>query len=289
MDFFKNTLIEQKILKEEIGVNSDVRILSDFLFFELTHRPFSIGSTITLNQNDLPETTNITINELNISRSNCENKTTNALNLTTSQQNDNNTYDINIILCDVNIETIYHEINHVLQFILRGKSKSIKNTYLSKSAEILNTILNDPNIDIFIDMLLKSRESEINSLVVETYPLIQNKINVDDAMKILKDSNAYKISVELINYDIFENFENTDEFVLGTFFNNIDLIFDSLNGENKHETVKTVLSLIELINGENFKPPYIEVTQRQMTRYNKLIHHRGNKLQKKLYRLLSFV
>ena len=119
------TLLEENILKEEMGVNNDVKLLSQFLYDVLDNRAFPIGSTFTFTKSELPVTLSLNINELNIYHPNCEENFTNEFDLESSNQSDDGGYVINLALCEIEQNIIYHEINHVLQFILRGKIKSI--------------------------------------------------------------------------------------------------------------------------------------------------------------------
>ena len=140
--------------------------------------------------------------------------------------------------------------------------------------------------DRFVDIITKSRESEIDSLVSETYPEIENIKDPEIALNIIKISNAYQISTELITYNIFDEFKNVDEFYVGVFFDNIKTLSKFV--DNKNKLTSKVLTIIELLNNNNFVPPDSNITKNRMTKYQKLINYRGNKLRSKLYRLVSF-
>lgn len=286
----QRTLIVEQILKETVGINEDVVILSDFVYHLLVKN--NSNSLIKITQSELPELNKIKIKELIINRTPKSEVTykKNYLDIEKSFIHSDGHYSIVLYLMDIDKETIYHEINHVLQLILKDKVNNIKSMYNIKSVTTSAANFNDVNMEDFIDKLQKSKESEINSLITETYPLIQYINNQDEFITIIKNSNAYLISQELIEYNIIDGFKNCDEFYRGVFF---ELIPHIRKLYNKNESINSLTDWmkrqIENYNNAYIEPPLTEITEKIMLRYQKYINKQGNKLQHKLFKLYSLI
>lgn len=283
-------LIKQKLLMEASGINDDVITLSDFLFNDLKNSNLAIGENIIYDDLDLPILKSVNIIELVVVIVAYENYVRGEFSLDHSTETENNNYKILIRISEITQETIYHEINHVLQFILKGKESSLKQEYYNKSYQTASRVINQPPFKYFIDLIYFSQEGEINSLVAETYPLIKNIKSKRDAVNTVKRSNAHQVAKSLINYNIFEEFKDLDEYDVGVFFELIKTINRStMEKFDKDVFIEKIVPIIQDIYKGNLDAPYVEVTENRMKNNQRKINLQGEKLRRKLFRLLSLI
>lgn len=190
--------------------------------------------------------------------------------------------------------TLNHELNHALRLTLMGKEKMIKNLNYIKSKGIFSK-LNNSEINKFFYFIYLSNDEEINARVSEINGYIkeiirESNINLkkDDFIYIVKNSEAYRISEELINFNCKDNFKNFDKNQLNKFF----YIFE----ENKNKLDKIYKSKIKLffkILKDTFSnkidfysdDEYIYKPDKNCDFYNKWINNQGLKLRKRLFSL----
>jgi hypothetical protein len=175
-----------------------------------------------------------------------------------------------------------------------GKEKMIKNLNYIKSKGIFSK-LNNFEINKFFYFIYLSNDEEINARVSEINGYIkeiirESNINLkkDDFIYIVKTSESYRISEELINFNCKDNFKNFDKNQLNKFF----YIFE----ENKNKLDKIYKSKIKLffkILKDNFSnkidfysdDEYIYKPDKNCNFYNKWINNQGLKLKKRLFSL----
>jgi hypothetical protein len=140
------------------------------------------------------------------------------------------------------LDILKHELNHALRLTLIGKDKMIKNLNHIKSQNIFN-FSKDNEMERFFYLMYLSNDEEINAKVMETNGFIKeimNKWGVDKLSKndfdyIIKGTDAYKESNELIAFSCNSVFKNYDENKLNKFFyileenkSELDRIHDSI-------------------------------------------------------------
>lgn len=285
----KNLLVQQ-ILKETVGINDDTVVLSDFLV-ELLKNKQTNSNQIIINKQELPKLKQIRIKELIINFiANSLTTYKNYVDIQRSYIDENGEYTIFCYLMNTDKETIYHEVNHILQLVLKGKTKSITDFYNIKAVTFVQRILSNEHILPFIDLLIKAKESEINALVAEVYPLVKDIKTKTEFITTLNNSNAYLISQELINYNIFDEFNNIDEYDKGLFFEYVpkirNLFYRDINGIQRNIIIS---ELANELNNETYEPPSTDITNKKMNKYQKYINKQGTKLQKKLSKLSSLL
>jgi len=123
------------------------------------------------------------------------------------------------------LDKLKHELNHALRLTLIGKDKMIKNLNHIKSQNIFHFI-KDSEMERFFYLMYLSNDEEINAKVMETNGFIKeimNKWVVDKLSKnefyfIIKGTDAYRQSNELIGFSCNSVFKKYDENKLNKFF-----------------------------------------------------------------------
>lgn len=199
---------------------------------------------------------------------------------------------------DFSLSTLKHELNHALRLTLVGKDKMIKNLNHIKSQNIFHFI-KDSEMEHFFYFMYLSNDEEINAKIMETNGFIKeimNKWGVDKLSKsefdyIIKGSDAFKKSNELINFNCSDLFKNYDENKLNKLFyileenkSELDRIQDS-----KFSKLKLVIKLFrDIFNNktgfdENDRNIYKPKKGKKF--YDRWIPSQGEKLKKRILSL----
>lgn len=199
---------------------------------------------------------------------------------------------------DFSLSTLKHELNHALRLTLVGKDKMIKNLNHIKSQNIFH-FSKDKEMEYFFYLMYLSNDEEINSKVMETNGLIKeimNKWGADKLSKsefdfIIKGSDAFKKSNELIDFKCSDLFKNYDENKLNKLFyileenkSELDRIQDS-----KFSKLKLVIKLFRDIfnnkTGFDENDRNIYKPKRGKKFYDTWIPSQGERLKKRIYSL----
>jgi len=111
------TNFKEFLINEESGINDEIINIANFIYEQYLKND-------NINEIILPD------NKLNIKKIKIRNiKNTTEFDINKSN---NNTITLNLDLNNLNIDNLYHELNHVLQFKKEGKEKTIINLLRKK-------------------------------------------------------------------------------------------------------------------------------------------------------------
>jgi len=199
---------------------------------------------------------------------------------------------------DFNLYTLKHELNHSLRLTLIGKDQMIKNLNYIKAQ---NTFIfsKDKQLEYFFYLVYLANDEEINSKVMETNGLIKevmtkwgvNKLSKVDFDYIIKGSDAFKQSNELINFKCDNLFKNYDENKLNKLFyileenkSELDRIQDNVFSKLKL-VIKTLRDIFNNKTGFEKKDLNIYKPKKGKKFYDNWIPSQGHKLKKRIYSL----
>ena len=300
----QSKILIENILLEKLGVNVDVSTLSKFLINYLEDKKYG---QYELTKEQLPQLKNVNINKIIIDY----NKTGKSYYL-----NNRKSQIINegAILCfhfdGMNYNSIYHEINHALQFFVLGKERSKEQLTYIKAANISKTFAknNKETIEYFSQLIYRSQEQEINSEVAGIYGQLSTEMekmgwkkgNIQDIDKFkivfetyIKNSTVYDNASFMINFNIFELFNpnklvGSDNYDIRIFFTFMQDII------RKKPFYKGILDFFRIIwnyYSYNIRKTFnINILSEQqvnslMKKYQIYINKQGEKLRRKLFRL----
>jgi len=247
---------------------------------------------------DLP--TKLNISKLSINIIDMKTGLSGQLDLDKSKQTKNG-WEIYINLKrDFNLYTLKHELNHALRLTLIGKDKMIKNLNYIKSQNIF-AFSKDKEMDYFFYLMYLSNDEEINAKVMETNGFIKelmnkwgvDKISRNDFDYIIKSSDAYKQSDELINFKCDSVFKNWNDNKLNKLFSileenkeELDRIQDSSFSKLKL-IIKSFKDIIQNRTGFNIEDKNIYNPKKGKKFYDTWIPSQGEKLKRRIYSLYS--
>jgi len=202
------------------------------------------------------------------------------------------------LMNEFELYTLKHELNHALRLTLIGKEKMISNLNHMKSKMIFNN-LNNSDINDFFHIIYLANDEEINAKIIETHGYIKevminrnyNKLTKEQFEFILRESEGYKITNILIDFNCHLHFQNFNKNQLNKFFYILE--------ENKTNLDKIEKSFFRKLNIfiKVFKDVYYNKTSfntyddnvykpiKGPDFYNKWINGQGEKLKRKLYSL----
>ena len=302
-------LTEQELiqtLNEVLGSNMDVNTLSDFIFNFLENKEMG---QYTLTTNQLPKLRKIKINKIIINYT--HQKQPSYFDIKKSQITNNGAVlYFNFNKNDIS-DDIYHEVNHALQFFVLGKERTANKLRPIEASKYSRRFIknNKDIIDIFIDILDKSTESEINSQISGVYGKLMTHLkkqgwkkgmfsNDDNFPKwftdYIKSTNSYNESKKMINYDVFKEFDiNTlngvEEYDKRVFFTVMEESGNYIIRLNLMDKIKYLWNYWKLISTDRLDIGYNILTSEQvnslMKKYQMFINKQGEKLRRKLFRL----
>ena len=320
------TRIVKQVINERLGVNEDVKTLTEFLDKKL--KGLKPGKYI-LTKNDLPNLNELIIFKLIIVI--IPRFTEDYYGMFEAGLSKNTSEGVIGRLrfhTNPSKGTITHEITHLFQF-----TKNTDFTKLSKQNLLVSTAKNnlisfkgkitkseEPIIENFLDMIYLSSSYEVDARVSEIYSTIEDtkeKIKIYDDIinttnnidvknqteklksyysleKVIKNSTAMNEANSLINYNIFEEFGKLDNEKIIMFFSLIkhfEKTFNNTKGVlNKTIMfIKTILKSVSInINPQNVRILSDNEVLQQMKKYNQRFNNQGEKLKRKLYKLVAY-
>ena len=198
------------LIEEKVGINNDVVSLSEYIFSILQ----SNKNKYIITSDDV-KTEKIIIDNIIINILNNKTGISGELNIKKSKITNKGLYTVINIYGTPNINTIYHELNHALQFFYKGKTETLKQVANLKSFNISGI---DVILEKFIYLYYISESTEINSYIAESY------IELKDILKNVKNINPKKFNFELVykefirdtisyqHYEILKNYNIEKEF-----------------------------------------------------------------------------
>jgi hypothetical protein len=279
------------LIVERLHINKEIDEYSDKIY------PIIFGSNKSYFEfTDLPSKLNISKLVINIK--DMKPGLSGQLDLNKSKETKNG-WEIYINLKkDFNLYTLKHELNHALRLTLIGKDKMIKNINYIKSQNIF-AFSKDKEMDYFFYLMYLANDEEINAKVMETNGFIKevinkwgvDKISRSDFDYIIKSSDAYKQSNELINFKCDSVFKNWNENKLNKLFcileenkSELDRIQDSKFSKLKL-IIKTFRDIFNNKTGFNQNDRNIYKPKRGKKFYDTWIPSQGDKLKKRIYSL----
>jgi hypothetical protein len=199
---------------------------------------------------------------------------------------------------DFSLYTLKHELNHALRVTLIGKDKMIKNLNYIKSQNIF-AFSKDKEMDYFFYLMYLANDEEINAKVMETNGFIKEVMNKWGVYKIsrngfdyiIKSSDAYKQSNELINFKCDSVFKNWNENKLNKLFSileenkkELDKIQDSSFSKLKL-IIKSFKDIIQNRTVFNREDKNIYNPKKGKKFYDTWIPSQGEKLKRSIYSL----
>jgi len=293
-----------QLLVESLGVNIDVDILSKFLIDYLKDKKYDQHI---INKNQLLELNKVNINKIIIDYS--DKNQVDYFDIKKSRKTNDGEV-LYFHFDDLNPNSIYHEINHALQFFIMGKERN-KEQLTSIKASRISRIFIDKNNEVikrFSDLIYKSTEQEINSEVSGLYgeliTHLRNKgwkkgqFKNDEHFKLIfeqyvNNSEAYNIALNMINYNIFEEFDiknliGIDDYDKRVYFT---IMQDVIKSKPFYSGILDLFRLFkELLTYKYNQMFNVNIlTEEQvnslMKKYQLFINKQGEKLKRKLFRL----
>ena len=304
----KQSLKEEllKFLNEELGVNIDVDNLSKFIINYLKDKEYG---QILINKEQLPELKNVNINKIIIDY----NKTgiSDYLDIKKSQiTNDGAILYFHLDGLDYN--SIYHEINHALQFFVLGKERSKLQLTTIKAVNIAKLFAqkNKEITEYFSQLIYRSTEQEINSEVVGVYgelmTHLRNKgwekgqLSNDDNFKVIfeqyvKNSKPYDNALHMIKFNVFElfdanNLRGADNYDVRVYFT---FMQDIMRSRPFYSGIIDFFRLIKDLLTYKYRQIFnVDILSEEqvnslMKKYQLFINKQGEKLRRKLFRLFD--
>ena len=197
----------------------------------------------------------------------------------------------------VDCTNFVHDTEHISQFLLEGETKIIDSINRLKSFDIASRY-HEKSFLNFVKMIYHSSDEEIYSKITETYILIkdlmkQYKLNSFGTRyeNIIKTTQAWKISQQLIDYDITKDFENIDIKKQSNFFylfTKNSEFFKSI--EHKNNFVKDFLIFVKVFKDMSFRQPTYDYNldlEKIYNFYQKFINSQGRKMQTKIMKMFD--
>ena len=293
---------EEYIINEMLGINDDVSMLSEYLFEILSK---NTENKVVINGEDL-YTDKLFINKIIIKRITLKYEKA-EIDLNKSEITDTG------LILYLNIhknatiykETLYHELNHALQFYFKNKEVSLNKLKSFKAFQQANIFIENEYLKELVFYFYL--ENEIDSLVNETYVYILKNIQkydktiLNDKLKelfdfYLKKSNAYLYYNYLKNYDP-KRYYTVDLEIMSKFLNFYKELNNTFRKNNKESFItkfKMILNIIYITFNKNKYITYPELYDKEKIR-NMLDGFKPNfdklsdKLIKKLGKLYDLV
>lgn len=295
-----------KLLQEKMGVNPDVDLLSPFLFNYVKDKSHGIYN---ISSNELPKLSKVKIDKIIINYTDKEQSS--YFDVKKSKKTNNGAI-LYFNFVDKNLlEDIPHEINHALQFFILGKKRTANRLSPIEAGNFSKRFIkkNREIIDEFIKILDLSTESEINAKVSGIYgelklTLEQQGFKVgtiensqkfrDNFTNYIKSTDGYKSAIQMINYDIFKEFNNinlkgVEEYDKRIFFTVMEESGNYITRLNLIDKIKYLWNFFSLTSTNRLDIDYniltIEQVNSLMKKYQLFINKQGEKLRRKLFRL----
>jgi len=235
------------LIEEKVGINNDVVSLSEYIFNILQ----SNKNKYIIKSDDI-KTEKIIIDKIIVNILDDKTGISGELDIKKSKITNKGLYSVINIFGKPNINIIYHELNHNLQFFYKGKTETLKQISNLKSFNIsgINVIL-----EKFIYLFYISESTEIDSYITESYIVLKN------ILKNVKNINPEKFKFELVykefirdtisyqHYEMLKNYNMEKEFKK---LKKVEVLafFDLMKDQNiffKKYYKKNLINIIRLI------------------------------------------
>jgi hypothetical protein len=268
-------------LLEKLGINQDVELLSNYLKSKIESKSMIIDN--------IPLKLSKPISKIYIKIERSKSRIA-AFNLSKSKLTDDG-YELHFIFqTNPTIDVISHEVNHALQFIMKGHEKSIKAIDDIKAARYSLGFVpfgeKNKKLNEVVDLIYYLNDTEINSLVVETHARIKelyDKIDKELFIHLIKRSDAYKICefVEYLNLEDYLKDISTEDKI--KFFSILkDKKIELNQNVNKSIIKKIITSFKNIFYKGNMELIELNAT---IDRYDNHFKIQSDKLKRKLFRL----
>jgi len=285
---------------EEAGISEDVIKLSDFIS-NYIHKKGKTPKTYTITKKEIPDDINLPINTLIITYDdNKEKRARGWVDLTRSKRFKSGNVEIRMTVRTLKKSVLYHEVNHILQFINLGRSGMIKKGKLS-FAKSHSDKFNDEKIKTFLYLLYRSDNNEISSNVIQFYGQLKGlmKKNIkelktrrkgltDEIIQVWKDRyfdntlpdrEIYKMSKVLEKINLTKFFDGVDKNELNKLFS---LVSSIDNGTLKHKR----RNLYQFYKNMPLELKINKLTDKQlndeMNKYQTMMNERGKKMTSRI-------
>jgi hypothetical protein len=207
-------------------------------------------------------------------------------------------YDIYLKLNTVKKSVIYHEINHVLQYMKLGKVQMSYLNRLSIANIALKNNFKSDKIKYILFLLYRMNDLEISSNVVQFYGQVKGLIKkyFKNEFKEYNDDKDKKLTLSKIYFK--KTLSNKE--IYRTAISSKIINFDHFLKDVDEDEIKKMISILYLI--DNGKYPgvlnidknyniididYLDdiLIESGLRKYNKYLNYQGDRLVKKLYKV----
>ena len=284
---------QHNLIIERLHINKEMDLYSDEIY-----RIISKSNESIFEFTDIPE--NINIIKLIINIKDMITGLSGQLDLNKSKKTKNGWIIYLNLKKGFTLDILKHELNHALRLTLIGKDKMIKNLNHIKSQNIFQ-FSKDSEMERFFYLMYLSNDEEINAKVMETNGFIKeimnkwgvNKLSKNEFDYIIKLTDAYKQSNELITFSCNNIFKNYDENKLNKFFyileenkSELDRIQDSIFSKFRL-IVKAFRDIFNNKTGFKQDDRNIYKSKKGKKFYDKWIPSQGEKLKKRILSLYN--
>jgi len=291
------------LILEKLGVNNDIKSISEYIFNLIKKNDKE--TTYIINSDDI-ELEKIILDKIILKIKKENENISGYFNIQKSDITEKGLYAIINFHGAPDIHTIYHELNHALQFYYIGKTQSLKQLSNLKS---FNTKSNNEVIKEFLYLLYISENSELDSFISESYKKLKNillsikeinkdKFNITILFKeFYKDTPSYNHYELLKNYNIdkkFEPFKKEDIVSFIDYIENKNRFYKKYYKKNLFNIIRLIFK--ELKDYKDYKFNNIELIKDIDNKYNNIIKKYNKrfkdssiKIHKKLIRLYSIL
>jgi hypothetical protein len=278
-------------INERLGIREDVIILSDFLYEYLKNNK---REDIIIEKKDIPKL-GFDINKIYIKFKKLKYIATFDTRRTTLTKNGLNIYLIFNVDVDITVDTIYHEVAHLVEYDIKI-SKRIYNFIDKKFSYEVSNIINNNKFNNLITFIYFSDESEIVSFTHQLYSelmelskTLNNFYDKKELFEYVIDKSEFKeIYNNMINYNIFDDLKDISEKDKVRFFNDV-INLDKKMIKFKYRKINrlyVVYNIISYILNRNQQDIDLETI---MYKTQKHINKQGVKLKNKISKLYDFL
>jgi hypothetical protein len=267
-----------KLISERLHLNKEVDLYSDQIYDIIKN-----SDKLKFEFYDVPQKLNI--NKLIINLKDNNDGNLGSINLDKCKKTDKGWIIEVDLVRNFKLNTLKHELNHVLRLTLIGKDKMISNLNYLKSSLLFSNSNND-EIDRFFLIIYLANDEEINATISELNGYVKEVMSYRNIDKL---SDAYKKANMLIKFSCKENFKSFSKNDLNKFFylleeNKTEL--DTIQKSN-FSTIRTIFKAIKdiLFNKVSFNDNKLYNPNKNDIFYDRWINKQGNKLLRRIYSL----
>lgn len=300
----------KQIIREELGVNQDVKTLAEFIFKNVK----DYGGMYTFYPQDLPSTKQIKIDKLIIQmRTKTNRDSAGLLNLSKSKITENGLIIYLEFFGELSLSTVYHELTHALQLAKVSPQKMAKDLNPTRKVKVATSFINPPTeeekevIEYFTHFIYQAQEHEISARVTETYQTLKEKLEDSDFKSYkkgghteisnlifnvtLRKTYGWRVAEIMEDYNIFSEFKKLNEEDVILFFSHVKYADKYIKGHyDSWPRFKEMFLGMLRMRLLNTKWIHVNMLSEDevinlMSHYNKVINNSGRKLKRKLVKL----